>query len=175
MGVTIDPSGKRLMNAAETLRAGPLMIIALMAGLTIFTCVAAVMGPISPPAPAGTPPTPGQQPLPLNAMYAMLGALGAGSVVAYFVHGRSCVKKAKEAWKARTSDDDGRDAVARVLMTTTILKGALVEGPGLFGAVLILLTGSLAAIAAPIVALVLLAIMLPVRSRFETLLAECEV
>lgn len=172
MGVTFDPSGKRLTNATESLRVVPLLVASLMTGLTIFTCIAVAMGPVSPVTPTGSPSPTAQPPLPENVLYAALGALGAGCLVAYFVFGAWCTTKAKAAWQARTSDDDGNDAIARLLMTTTILRAALVEGPGLFGAVLILLTGSLATIAAPVVALVLLAMLLPARSRLETLLAE---
>ncbi|MEK6703445.1 MAG: hypothetical protein AABZ53_14385 [Planctomycetota bacterium] len=174
MGVTIDSSGKKLPNAAETLRITPLMIIALMTGLTVLTCVALAMGPISPTTTPGSSPGAAKPPLPETALYVFLGALGVGCVLAYFVQSGMCVKKSKELWNARTSDDEGHDAVARALMTTTILKAALVEGPGLFGAVLILLTGSLIGLAAPIVALLLLAVMLPARSRLESLMAECK-
>ena len=60
-----------------------------------------------------------------------------------------------------------QDRVPLPLMTMTIVCAALVEGPGLLGAVTVLLGGPWFVLAVPMISVAALVVMLPSRERFE--------
>jgi hypothetical protein len=104
-------------------------------------------------------------------LYVVSGLLTATSIAGFWGIGRFAVSSLRKNGAGR--DPQERERLATMgLVTTSILRAAFAEGAGLFGAVLVLLTGTLYTLGAVAIAVVLIVLLLPVRSRLEALLAE---
>ncbi|MCL4742813.1 MAG: hypothetical protein KJZ54_11505 [Phycisphaerales bacterium] len=163
---------------SEQLRALPFIVAALIAGLTVFAVVVMMVAPGGPLSgtPAPTAPQPSAPPVagggaPLgDILLIAVAATLLGGMMGYLVLGVTAASRARRAWQDRSDDEQGREAVGSILLTTTMVRAALVEGPGLFGCVHTMLTGSPAGVVAAAVAIGFLSALLPVRSRYGRLL-----
>jgi hypothetical protein len=100
-------------------------------------------------------------------LLATLGALGVFEFIMFHAVLRPAFAKKARDTAAATDNPDARDhALAQQFVAKTIIAAALLEGWGLFGAVIVLLHAQWPAIAAPIIAVIGLALMLNVRDRF---------
>ncbi|HZW09875.1 MAG TPA: hypothetical protein VFF69_08220 [Phycisphaerales bacterium] len=149
----------------QQLRTIQVLVWALMAGLVVFAATAVVVGPGGPMAPA----QPSSEPVRAGPLLPVLGALMAGCAGAFFAFGAAAKKQARKAWEARADEEDGRAKIIAVLSTSSILRAALVEGPGLFACVVVLLSGEPLPLAGAAIAVGLMATLLPVRSRLAQL------
>jgi hypothetical protein len=139
----------------------------MIAGLVVFAAVAAFLAPSASAPPAqGGPPPPGVSP---SVLLGVLAALLAACLVAFFAFGAAAQSQARAAWAERSDDQQGRQRLLGVLSTSTILRAALLEGPGLFAGVLVLLSGDLLPLIAVVIVVVLMATLLPMRSRLARL------
>ncbi len=148
------------------LRVVPALVGSLMLGLVLFAAAAVVIGRAETPSAPGAAPPAQMDPA---VLLGVLAALLAGCLVAFFAFGAAARSQARSAWQDRGDDESGRARLAGILSTSTILRAALAEGPGLFACVIILLTGDLISLAAVAVAVGLMATLLPVRSRLARL------
>jgi hypothetical protein len=153
-------------SPAQQLRTIPVLVGALIAGLVIFAVTAVVMGPGGPLA---SEEVASGEPMPAETMLAVLGVLLVGCLGAFFAFGAAVRSQAHKAWEARADDEDGRAKLVALLSTSTILRAALVEGPGLFACVIVLLTGSPLPLAATALVVGLMATLLPARARLARL------
>ncbi len=153
---------------SQIVRTSKFLVAALLFGVIAFTAVALAVGPVNPPPPppaAGTPvgPFAGIEPLVLA-----MGALIVGQFPVLIFLGVALSKQAAIMARNRASEPDARDlALARLWMNATILRAALAEGAGLFGAVIVLLKGDTLGLIGVAFAVVVLAALIPTRGRLE--------
>lgn len=139
------------------LRVTSILVLALLLGVASFAVVVWFMPQKSPTAPD-----------PRFLLYALTG-IGTIAIIAYVVLPLLAVGQAKRRWAGRSSDDDGALGIAAILQINTLMRAALIEGAALFGCVIRLITADTTSMVAPIVGAILLATLLPARSRFERL------
>lgn len=149
----------------------PRLVGSLVAGMLFFAVTATVIRPGgsglgggsggggSPPAGAPGP----------GVLLLVLGVVTLTGIAGYFGFGAAATAQAKRAWERREDDGQGRASLARVLATTTVLRAAMAESFGLFGAVLIMLQGSMIAWAPIGVSVLLLVSLMPAASRLARL------
>lgn len=149
------------------IRVLPVIVGSMMAGLVMFAAVAVVVAPTTAAAPAqGAAPRSATQP---GVLLGVLAALLVGCLVAFFAFGAAAQSQARKAWESRADDEQGRQVLRGVLSTSTILRAALLEAPGLFAGVMVLLSGDLLPLAAVAISVGLMATLLPTRARLAKL------
>jgi peptidoglycan/LPS O-acetylase OafA/YrhL len=132
---------------SQTLAQFKIILFALAAGVLMFAVVASVLGPVGGPAEEGADDSLGQ-----TLLYA-LGAMALGVLPLAVVlrrWGFSRVEHRRE--EAIAEIDDGR--IPQELAGAILVSAAAVESVGLFGCVVVLITGNMIALAAPAVAVV---------------------
>lgn len=139
------------------IRVTSILVLALMMGVASFAAVVWFLPQKSPTAPD-----------PRFLLYA-LTAIGTIAIIAYVLLPLLAVGQAKRRWAGRSSDQDGALAIAGILQINTLMRAALIEGASLFGCVIRLITADTTGMVAPIVGVILLATLLPARSRFDRL------
>ncbi len=142
------------------------VVLAMLSGLTVFTTMAAILGPQvrKPAANASAAPASSEQILMMA-----LGAIGFfGFLLLGLVIRPALARKARSAWTTRPSDEVGGESVWNMFFVRTIATAAFVEGIGLFGSIIHMLTGAMPPLAAPVLALVLLLAVFPTRGRLES-------
>lgn len=147
-----------------TLRTGQLLIAALTFGMVTFTGIAAVMSKTM----ASNPRSQNLD----STLLAALGGLAIMELIAYKLLVRpNIIRQARREAEGR--DEIGRRAfLEQRYLTLIILAGALVEGVGLFGAVILMVSGQWAAIAAPALASIAMLLVIPTADRFDAFLRE---
>jgi hypothetical protein len=138
-----------------TLRSIQMIVGALALGLAAFTAVAAAVvasrGPLSP------------DPHLANMLLIVLFPLWFASVIGGVVLGRATSSRlARGPAEGRTPE-----SLLAQFSSITIIRSALAEGPGLFGAIVLLLSGWYAAALAPFLSLVVMALSFPTRERLD--------
>lgn len=155
----------------QTVRVAQILVFALLVGVIGLAVVAHLIGPLNspPPAPVGAaaaPPGPFGGLDPLIMVMAML-MIGQIPVLGFLGFG---LARQAAGMASRLADEpEARDrALAGLWLNGTILRAALAEGVGLFGGVILLLTGDrLAFIGIGFAVLVLIA-LIPTRGRLES-------
>ena len=91
-----------------------------------------------------------------------LGSLTLCEAIGYVVLRQGIIGKTRSFLQAHPDPDHPRAAIANAFATLTIVAGAMLEGLGLFGAVIVLVAGEqLALVASALAILLLLALVLP--------------
>jgi hypothetical protein len=146
--------------------------LAFIAGLLMFSIVV-IFVPVGAPTPA---PSPGSPPAPSNTsdmegLFAvMIGAWGLLTLPAtLFILPAMRKKAGLSAADAAGDPDPDAPKLAAIGHYTTglLLRAALAEGWGLFGAVAAFITGNLLFLIAPVVAAMIIGAYFPTRSKFE--------
>jgi len=142
---------------AQPLRSAAIVHLALIVGLLTFGAVA--VGLVAAGEPLGDPAL-------ADTLLPVLALLAVAEAPAWLV-----VRKTFDARLAERADA-AREELARgelppELFQVALIGSALAEGVGLFGVVIHLLTGAVAALAAPAVAVVLIAVLVPTRAKGE--------
>ena len=152
-------------TASNRMRVLQVIVLALLSSITVFTTLAAILGP------QVRTPTTGASAAPTNSEHILMMALGAIGFVGFLVVGvfirPALAKKARAAWTTRPSDEVGGESVWNMFAVRTIITAAFVEGIGLFGSIIHMLTGAKPPLAAPILAVLLLLSIFPTRKRLE--------
>lgn len=150
----------------QRLRAIPMVVGSLMTGIAAFGAVAVLTGPAgSPPGAGQTPPDPAFK----NTVLMVLATLLVAAVAGFVAFGVVAKSQARQAWERRADDEDGRIRLLNVLSIHTFIRAALVESVGLFGCVITLMYGDLLPLLAAGISVVLMATLLPARSRLARL------
>jgi len=134
-----------------------IVVIAMTVGVAAFTGVVYAIG--STRGALGRPAS-------SEIMLAVLAALAAGAALAYFVVRRVIVSQLQRRCAGLDSHEDVTTLLMSQFFTLTVLGCALAEGPGLFGAVIYLLTQNALALLAPALAVLLLLAQFPTDGRF---------
>ena len=142
----------------DPLRTLPFLVAALLMGVLTFTgfatFIAFTRGGMAPPASTD------------YTLLLVLAVLGPSEFLAYHVALRPMF--ARRARETASASEETRDfGLAQQFAMKTIIAAALLEGWGLFGAVILFLIGQWPALAAPMIAAVGLALLLDARGRFE--------
>lgn len=154
----------------QQLRLLPILLGQLLIGMIAFAVVAVLLGPAGQGGGSGGGGPVGSGPwATVDIMGIALVATGVGCLAAFVAFGAVAKSQARRAWERREDDEAGRDAIARVLVTTSILRGALAEGPGLFAATIVYLSGELWALVVVGVSGVLILSLMASRSRLARL------
>lgn len=175
------PSSESFMNSSGAQNADgvmktlPVILMALMMGIATFAIVSVFVGPANGASAANggaAVQTKSGTPVDTNILLAAMGGLAVVATLVYLTMGKIAVSMARSAAGKASGEDDRRNAVAGALMTTSIVRAAVCEGVALLGCVIVLLTGNLLGFAGAAFGLVMIASLLPVRSRFERLQRE---
>lgn len=158
-----DPSDNTQSRLpANPLMMGKIIIAAFAMGVVTFGVAALVFGPqarLNKPAPDP------QLPIILGAV--MGGLFVLACIFGLGVMSAILLSQARKAWDQRSSTESGAMQVARLFLTRTIIRGAMFEGPGLLGGVILFLTGSAIGIAGLVASLLLLAGTFPTKSALQ--------
>jgi hypothetical protein len=151
----MDREGKNDPNSM--LRSLQIMVAVLIMGLVIFSAVAAglVLSGSMPP-PGG--PGPAAAPVFLTVM----GVLTLVTLAASFVMRGVIVAGARKKFETGEIPEDG---VIPQYQVATVLRAALAEGPALFGAVIVMITGNWLGFAGTAFGLLMLLVVFPTRDR----------
>ena len=168
----IPPTGPQPRNMRAAMFTLSILHLAFIAGLLMFSIVV-IFVPVasSTPAPApGSPPSP-SSPSDMEGLFAvMIGAWAVLTLPATLFILPAMQKRAGLA-AADAAGDPDPDApkLAAIGHYTTglLLRAALVEGWGLFGAVAAFLTGNLLFLIAPGIAVLIIGAYFPTRSKYE--------
>lgn len=158
-------------SADQVVKTSPIIILGMLMGLISFAGLGAFMRTQNQPAPGGSPSN-AAGPIDDQILLLGMGVMLLVAVPAQFVLAKLAVGRAKEAAAEVKTERDKRDAIAPVFMVMTIMRAAFAEGAGLLGAVIVFLTGNLLGLVGVAIAAVLLAMLLPARSRLDRLYRE---
>ena len=173
----VPPTGPRPTNMRAAMFTLKILHLAFIAGLLMFSIVVLFL-PISTPAPTPAPgsPAPASNTTDMEGMFAiMLGVWGVFAIPASAFFLPMMRKKAGiAAADAATETDPDAPKIAAIGPYTTglLLRSALVEGWGLFGAVCALLTGNFLFLIAPLLAAAIIGAYFPTRAKFERFYTE---
>lgn len=142
--------------AAKRLRVIQILVGALMMGLLTASVVMALLVVIghAPPSPAHA-----------KTFAIVVPGLFVATLAASIVVGRALQTQARQQWDATSPPKDAVTFVMPKFEVQSILRGALLEGPGLFGAVATMLTGEYLFLVVPGLSLLGLAATFPTRDR----------
>lgn len=102
-------------------------------------------------------------------LLAVLCVLAAGQLFVYLVLRSVILAAAGRRFERERAGDDAEAQLLPPWRTLTLVRSAMVEGLGLFGLVIVLVTGTQVAFVAPVIALIVLAGGFPTRSRLTQL------
>jgi hypothetical protein len=149
------PMDTRNQMPAGTLGTGRVIIGALILGLVAATGVmyALVASGHATPSASG------------SVLLLVLAVLWPSTLATSVVLSRAWVRQARADWQQSGGD---RESLLPRFLALTILRGALLEGSGIFGAVVYMMTGQGAALLAPVLSAgLMLTMVFPTRERFE--------
>lgn len=169
-------------NADAALRQSQIITLALIIGLLLGSGVLGFMGLTNAGSASTAPSTPTYQP-PLPAVPSSQSSLTdvfavmVPSVwvvmlcVVVFIPG-FMARSTRTLWEARADDEAAMGKVYQGFVKLSIIHAALMEGPGLLGAVAALLTGNALMLLAPLASVVVLALLFPRTSRLNRWVEE---
>lgn len=168
------PQMNSISGAMLTLK---VLHIGFMAGVGLFAIVVFVMQATASATPPGAPPAaPASGGMDMQSLFAiMLGAIGATVLpVSAFILPAMRKRAGIDAADAAPDADPDAPKIAAVNTYTTalILRAAMVEGWGLFGAVAALLTENPLFLTAPLLAVAIIGAYFPTRAKFERFYTE---
>jgi hypothetical protein len=159
------------------MRGAQIISVGLLIGLLLGSGVMGFMGLTragNAPAPGGVVPSgpAGSPPASSDPFVWLVIATGVCGLVLVMLLPGLLAKQARKLWEARADDEMAMRRVYQGFMSVSILQAALLEGPGLLGAVATMLTGNALLLLAPGLAVVFLAALFPRRSRFDRWVEE---
>ena len=100
-------------------------------------------------------------------LLALLG-LAFAEAAAYVVLRAVFLKRVREEWTGAVADETSVPGVLGAFVTLSLIGAAMAEGIGLFGTVILMLTGAWLAIIAPAAALIVIAFLFPTHGKFTS-------
>lgn len=154
------------MNQARkpSLKVAQILMLALIGGLVSFTAVTIFLNITGAPPQPPQPPQ-GQQ----NILMLALVGLCVLETPVFFLAPMMILKSHAPKWAAAESDEERETLVLTVLQTISIIRGALVEGIGLFGTVIYLLEREPLVLIAPAFAIVVMIGLIPTRDKKDAM------
>lgn len=134
----------------DTLRMLRTVVAAMMMGVLGLSVIAIFIGQQADPNPKLA-----------NILLVLLAVMAAWELIAYGVIRASLLKRLRRRFAENPPAADPTAELIGNFNSLTIIACALAEGLGLFGGVIMLITGAWASLAAPALALILLAFQLP--------------
>lgn len=107
-----------------------------------------------------------------NMLFAALGLVAVGDTVVFLLARVATLAIVRARLTRAGNEKPGSDVVWPGFWGLTIVVGGMLEGLGLLGAVVYLLTGAWIALLAPGVALFLIAVLIPTQDRFAGFVAK---
>ena len=148
----------------ERLRILKIIIAAMAGGLFAFTAMAVAL--------VASGSTEAREELSVILLIA-LGSLALCEAIGYVVLRQGIIGKTRSFLRTHPDYDNPAVAIGNAFATLTIVAGAMLEGLGLFGAVIVLVTGEqLALIASALAILLLLAFVLPNEEKARSFAAK---
>ncbi len=151
--MSIEPRETNVDRIAKT---GQILVFAMLAGIVAFGGVVMAIGP-----------TGGEEPPDATVLLIALAAVAVTEIPAFVVIRMGIVGNLKKRHGSRAAGDPIPDEIVNAHMVLTLIGGAMAEGVGLFGLVIVLLTGNWLAMIAPALAIVILAAFIPSRAKIE--------
>ncbi len=144
----------------EPLMALRIIIAAMLGGLAALTIVALFVD-VAPAegSPEGLDST----------LLLVLGLFAVAELPAYLVVRHKTINDLRRSWANRSTEHQQTRALAGAFATITIIGAAMVEGLGLFGAVIYMLTGNGCGLIAPGLAAVVLLVLFPTYGKVQEL------
>jgi hypothetical protein len=102
----------------------------------------------------------------------VMGVLVLSGAFAYFVVGKLAAGMARKAVDGIDDEEERRGTVAKVLMTTSIIRAGACEVSGIVGAFIMYSTGNLLGLMGVGFAALFIATLIPARARFDRLYRE---
>ena len=102
-----------------------------------------------------------------NLMLGLLGALILMELPVYVIVRKRFTDKLRNKYQACDSRESQEEELVKGFLTLTLIGAAIVEGIGLFGIVITLITGTWLTIVAPAIGLMLLCLLFPSRDRYN--------
>ena len=151
-----------MTRTPPTLNSLRIMVSALLIGTISLTgtFVALQSTSTAPPAASGNT---------VEVFALMAGSLGAGALAGFFAFPRILVRQGAVRLRQTLNDDEKAAMALRTMTISTILRCALVEGPGLFGAVVYFITGQWAFLIAPALAIPLMLSQFPSEWKLQSM------
>ncbi|UCG15081.1 MAG: hypothetical protein JSV19_07260 [Phycisphaerales bacterium] len=144
-------------RALTTLR---VIIGAMLAGMIAFGAVAVVLGRQADDTTLATP------------LLVVLIVLSLGAVPTFVITRAVLRNRVRHSYELRPPTEDQTGKLVPILMTLTIIGAAMAEGVGLFGLVIYVITGTVWALIAPVVAILALVLQLPSRDKLNRFVAD---
>lgn len=144
-----------MQNEPARLPALKLIAFGLMAGVVLFTAIAAAMVSSGSAAPSTSP----------GLFAGLLGLVAVSSLPFAAVMGPMFTGAARKQWPERREQPGAGDWLLNQFAVLTIVRLAVVEAIGLLGAAGLMLTGRWAFIAAPALVVVLMLLVMPTEAR----------
>ncbi len=94
-------------------------------------------------------------------LISLLAAMTLGSIAVYVLIGKKTPAMLKAAQKKGATGQDTSEQLLKTLFTTLVIRGAVAEGSGLFGALTYMLTGNKIGLGGTAIAIVLLMLLFP--------------
>ncbi len=158
------PQAEQQPSADHVLRTLPILMIGLMSGVVMFAGMGVFVSTSKPA--GGATPLISVSPDVLLMVMGVLVLLGA---LAFFVVGKLAAGMARKAVDGIDDEEERRGTVAKVLMTTSIMRAGACEVSGLVGAFIVYSTGNLLGLVGVGFAVLFIATLVPARSRFDRL------
>ena len=136
------------------IQSAQIILGAMVVGMLTFAGVAIFVRPQMEPADPGL----------ARMLLITLLALAVGEVAAYMVLRMSVIRRLRASLAGQAAGPDLDRTVAEQVLSLTIIGAAMLEGCGLFGIVIYLVTGATVALLAPALAIGGMALLLPTRS-----------
>jgi hypothetical protein len=146
------------MNANElidqALRILRTIVVAMMMGVLGLSVIAVFIGQQAEPDPKFA-----------NILLVLLAVMAVWELIAYAVIRASILNRLRRRFSEAPPAEDSLGELIGKFNSLTIIASAMAEGLGLFGGVIVLITGAWTALAAPAIALIVLVLQLPSRDK----------
>ncbi len=144
-------------NISGRLRVGRIIVGALIAGLTIFVVMVGVLRQRIEPA---------ANPEATRLLLLVLLALPVAELPAYLLVRTALLRRLRNSLSDQQATDSLRQSLAEQMLALSLLGSAMLEGFGLYGGVVCMITGEWTALIAPAIAILGLILCLPTEDRF---------
>jgi len=149
-------------SSLAPIRYGRIILGVLALGLTVLAVVAGALGPVSEMHDAQMD----------GMLLLVLGLLALGEIPAYAIVRASMRARLQSEHEGQTPTEERVRSLAQAFLVTTLIPAAMLEGWGLFGGIIYLITGQWTALLAPIIAIIGIVLLLPSHDKFNRFVSD---